>query len=193
MEIIAKMMADFLVSKNCIKEEERAICQYGYEVLISTIVGYTIVLLLSVLSGSLKEGIVFLVVFVITRMYTGGYHAQTYLACNLCLAMTFLIYESVVYILKESGGSTIFLFLMLTVYCVCTIWFAPIENPNKILTVQKKKKCRKISQVLMAFWSVSGIMLVLKHSEIGIMIIVTLFMVAILMIKEIYGREAVSK
>ena len=193
METIARIMTDFLVSKNCVKEEDRAICQYGYEILLSTIVGYTIVLLLSALSGDLKEGIVFLMVFVITRMYTGGYHAKSYLSCNACLAITYLIYESIVFILEKSHGSIIFLFLMLAVYCVCTIWFTPIENVNKVLTMQKKKKYRNISQMLMIFWSALGSVLVLRHSKIGIMIIVTLFLVAILMIKEVYGKEAVSR
>lgn len=193
METIAKMMTDFLVSKKCIKEEERAVCQYGYEILLSTIVGYTVVMLLSMLTGNPKKGIVFLAVFVITRMYTGGYHANTYLTCNLCLAFTYLIYEGMVYILEESQGTIIFLLLMLVVYCVCTIWFAPIENVHKRLTEEKKRKSRKVSHSLMVLWSVLGTVLVLKHNEVGIMIIVTLFLVAGLMIKEVYGRETVGK
>lgn len=188
METIARKITDFLVCRNCIKEEEKEICQYGYEILLSTFLGYTIVLLLSLLFGNLIEGLVFLFVFVLTRMYTGGYHAKTYLTCNICLACTYLLYMGMVYILKYSHGSNILLLLMLTVYCLCTIWFTPIENPNKVLTEKKKKKVRKISQILMTIWSILAISLMFFNNEIGIMIIVTVFIVAILMIKEVYGK-----
>lgn len=189
METIARKITDFLVCKNCIKEDEKEICQYGYEILLSTILGYTIVLTLSIMSGNIGEGIIFLIVFVITRMYTGGYHANTYLACNFCLACTFIVYMSIVYILSHSQKANIFLMLMLAVYCVSTIWFTPIENENKILTEKKKKNARKISRILMIIWSTLGLGFIFMHSEIGIMIIVTVFIVAILMIKEVYGKE----
>lgn len=192
METIARKITDFLVYKNCIKEEEKEICQYGYEILLSTILGYTIVLTLSFLFGDVGKGLIFLLVFVVTRMYVGGYHANTYLVCNICLACTYLAYMGIVYILSHSHKAIIFLLLMLAVYCLCTIWYAPIENENKILSERKKKKATKISRMLMIIWSVLGIGLILLHSEIGIMIIVTVFIVAILMIKEVYGRE-VSK
>ena len=192
METIARMITDFLVCKNCIKDEEKAICQYGYEILLSTFLGYTIVLILSLLCGDVKEGAIFLFVFVITRMYTGGYHAKSYFLCNLCLAFTYLTYVGMVYILEQSNGSMIFLILMLTVYCVSTIWFTPIENVNKILTEKKKKRARVVSDILMLVWSALGIGLVLLHNKIGIMIIVTVFLVAVLMIKEVYGKEAVG-
>lgn len=192
METIARKITDFLICKNCIKDEEKEICQYGYEILLSTFLGYTIVILLSLLCGNFVEGIVFLLVFVVTRMYTGGYHANTYFACNLSLACTYLIYVGMVHILQYSHGGIIFLMLMLSVYCFCTVWFTPIENPNKVLTEEKKKKIRKVSRILMTFWSVLGTGLIFLHNEVGIMIIVTVFIVAILMIKEVYGKESIN-
>lgn len=189
METIARKITDFLAYKNCIKEEEKEICQYGYEILLSTILGYTIVLALSFLFGNIGEGLIFLLVFVVTRMYAGGYHANTYLVCNICLACTYLAYMGIVYILSHSQNAIIFLLLMLAVYCLCTIWYAPIENENKILSEKKKQKAKKMSRILMIVWSIWGLVLILLHSEIGIMIIVTVFIVAILMIKEVYGRE----
>ena len=63
---------------------------------------------------------------------------------------------------------------------VCS--FAPVENPNKLLSAQEKKRSKIISIVEMTVWfAVMGIMYIL-HSNLYHIVALTLFFVATLML-----------
>jgi accessory gene regulator B len=56
--------------------------QYGLEILISGLIGIINILIISILIHRLTQGIVFLIVFIVLREYTGGYHAESYISFN---------------------------------------------------------------------------------------------------------------
>lgn len=131
---LSKTISHFLHKNNIIKEEELELYKYGFEIIISTILGFMITLLIGLIFQIILLSILYYVIFVVLRQLTGGYHADSYLKCNLVfsgvsfwvLGMTKLCYFSNLY-------SMTFHMLIFTVNILSICKFAPIENPHKIL------------------------------------------------------------
>ena len=89
---ISKRIANFLLFNNVINKEEIDVYIYGYEMILSSLIDFMIVLITSILFNEFIYMTSFFVMFVSTRLYTGGYHADTCLQCKLvfitlCLVM----------------------------------------------------------------------------------------------------------
>ena len=90
---------DFLKFSEAIECDENNldIYKYGIEITLSTILNILIILILSLIYGSFFTGIIFLLVFIPLRKFTGGYHADTYMKCNIVFA---ILYTSVFWLTK---------------------------------------------------------------------------------------------
>ena len=74
---ISYMIADFLVQKNVVQKEKIEIYQYGYEALFFCIEETAMLIAIGFFLHSWIQTLVFIIVFVSLRQYTGGYHAKS--------------------------------------------------------------------------------------------------------------------
>lgn len=79
------------MSKDVITEEEKEVCAYGMELIISGIINVSLVIIIGLITCNIWYAIVYNIMMVVIRMYTGGYHADTHLGCNICYCGVFLI------------------------------------------------------------------------------------------------------
>lgn len=70
---LSKFIALFLYKNKIIDEERLPVCQYGFEIIISTVVGFLLVLASGIILGKIAEAILFYCLFVGVRFFTGGY------------------------------------------------------------------------------------------------------------------------
>ena len=173
---ISKKLASYLCRKNIIDKDKKEIYQYGYEVLISGLIGFAIVIILGILMNRFIESLLFLGVFVPVRQLTGGYHADSYLKCNIVFTVVFLV----VMLVTEAMVSTISI-IMLAVY-----EFAPMENPNKPLDENQNLLNRKSALIVSAIISFTSIVVYFMNRRIAILMAMTLFSIAFLMFFEKY-------
>lgn len=119
-------------------------------------------------------------------MYSGGYHANSYLKCNLTLIALYLLtisatmFTPTTYIIKTSLIMTIS-----TIYII--IKFAPVDNKNKRLTENQKKKNKQITLFILFSYYLIGILMYKINIQISYSIIITMFLVSILMRIKIKG------
>lgn len=59
--------------------------QYGFEIIFSTLIGFFITIAIGAVFRMFLVSLVYYFAFVALRQFTGGYHANTYLKCNLIL------------------------------------------------------------------------------------------------------------
>ena len=78
---ITEFLVKYSVEDKC--DLHWKVCCYGIEVTISTLLNCLIVFLIGIFFNMFAESIVFLAAFTPLRIYSGGYHADTYLKCNL--------------------------------------------------------------------------------------------------------------
>lgn len=136
-----------LIEKRIIVEETDIYC-YGLELVLSS----SICTVLSLMTGFiLHKGLatlLFLLLFILLRFITGGYHAKSHIKCwgiILCFVLILVnilnpVYSKAILNLLEPSAIT----------CVLIIWkLSPSSSPNSHQEKEKRKKM-KIASVLIA-------------------------------------------
>ncbi len=183
---LSKIIAGFFLQKKYIPEEEFEIYVYGYETIILSIIDFIIVMIAGIVFDKLFTMLVFFTMFITVRLYSGGYHANTVLKCksiffSLCIIMIIVSDFELPYVLN---------ILIMILYCITSFFIAPVENYNKPLTDDEKKKYRIISIAMSLFWSIVAIISCFFAVEICTTITVTALYVTLLMIIGKFGKEA---
>ncbi|MBQ9110321.1 MAG: accessory gene regulator B family protein [Oscillospiraceae bacterium] len=182
---ISQRITDFLCDNGIIQKEEADIYIYGYEAVLSGLVDFLLVLAAGILFHCLDRALVFFAMFISVRMYTGGYHADTYLRCKLIMVMLLL---AVLWIATMKLPLTAICLLMILL--ILTVYFqAPVEHPNKPLDEAEKKKYHRYSLILSLLWGAAAIVLYFIRMDLAAAIAVTAFSITMLMVIEIFRKE----
>ena len=165
---LSDIITDFFIENKIISSDERAVYKYGTEVTVSTLTGIVLILFIGGVFGNILDSVLFLLCFITVRVYSGGYHANTYIKCNLTFVSVFILVMLVNRVISENF-SFIILLTLLTISLVVIAVFAPIENEHKPLYGAEKKKYKKISIAASILWSIVsiGLFLSIKKADIS--------------------------
>ena len=154
---------------------------YGIEILLSTMAGIIAVLISAFLCSSLCEGIIFLVLFSSLRIFTGGYHANTYGKCLIVTVGSFwVVLVSTVFL--SNLGLINYLYIPLVCSGVYIIAHAPIENEWQPLNhVKMVKNGKRASIILFIHLCAIHLLLCSDERKKGVAIL-TIGMVAVYML-----------
>lgn len=180
--LLSNKITDFLYKKEVISQEQKEVYIYGFTVLFLNILDILIILALGILIERYLDTIVFLMVFGITRQYTGGYHAKT---VSKCLVVYMLIYLVIMFLSSSNVilvNGTMFQILLCIVYIIAVIIYAPIQNDNKVISNVERKKYKIISIVSAICISTISVIVYGVFPTMAMTISLTLFAVTILMI-----------
>ena len=175
---ISKRIANFLLFNNVINKEEIDVYIYGYEMILSSLIDFMIVLITSILFNEFIYMTSFFVMFVSTRLYTGGYHADTFLKCKLVFITLCLIMVG----LSEIALNLSIVIPSLIMFIVTVYHLSPVENKNKIISKEAKLKYRNISVILSIIWSITAIITYFSFIQICQSIVFTALIITVLMI-----------
>ena len=179
---IAETVSAFFYSMDVIDEEEKEKSRYGIEIIVSTIIGFSVIIISGILLSKTNLAIAYLICIVPIRMYTGGYHAKTYFKCNVVFGLLFLLNILMFqYIVENEFEIQLCITTLLSLYIIER--FAPVENENKKLTSRQKKKYKKISIVLFIIYYFISILFLSKQIEYGVIILLVLNTVSILILE----------
>ena len=97
LEKAAIALTEFMYKKNAISLSKRSVFIYGFQLALSTFCSLLSVLFLSIIMGRLLSALMFFIVFFWIRLFSGGFHASSYLKCfiltNAIYLQTVLISE----------------------------------------------------------------------------------------------------
>lgn len=188
-ESLSISITDFFYSNDIIEEDEKEILVYGLQLIISSLLGVSVLLMIGAALGRLTDTIIFLVTFIILRMYSGGYHANSYLKCNITLIAVYMgMIAAVTYTPHVYMGIMSVMMASCTIYTV--LRYAPVDNENKRLDEKQKKDNRRITiALLIAFYLVAMVMYKMDMKAFYT-VIVTMFSVAVLIILKVRGKIA---
>ncbi len=181
MEFVVTKLLNFITKQQVISTEKdvQDFYKYGIEITISSILNIVLVLALGLLVRHPIESIVYLVLFILVRSFTGGYHADTYFRCNSLMCVTFLLTLCVNEALFNKF-SPLFLIILILITEVTVLIFAPIENENKPIESSKKPKLKIIGALITLIMNVLGF--ILRDYLIGTMVIYTCLLIAMLIV-----------
>lgn len=174
---IASCIVDSLIRNKVIDVQNTSLYQYGFEIFISSVITVLITVVSGIIFHCLAAAIVYFILFVVLRSICGGYHAKTYWQCNL----TFAIVTTVVLLIFQLMTLELFsgLHICSIIFSILvTVYYAPIENENKRLSVKQKKIFRILSTAIVFILVIASCVLKIKFaSNYSILIDTTLFAV----------------
>jgi len=181
--ILSKSISHFLLERDIIPKEEAEIYQYGFETIISTVLGFLIIASLGILFHMFWLALLYYAVFVFLRQLTGGYHADTYFRCNFTFAILSGTLFGVTRLLNECESYSLLMHGLLLSFSVLVIAvYAPVENPYKPLDEKQMKQNRKYSLIMSGIIGVLSVLIYPISSMLTIMLGLTLFLIAMLIL-----------
>lgn len=188
MKNLSGRIADFYVSNNIIKSEEKEAYSYGIYLILNDIITFSIIIFISLILWNIRYSVEFLFVFCFTRAYCGGYHADKAYICRLTMIITFLMVIVMSSFLVNI--SEWLLCMILICSCCLSIPFVPVKHPNKELTPELIKKGRVKGTISYVIFSLSSVF-VYKFFDVrdGVIIALTLGAVSALVIIGVITNE----
>ena len=155
LEYMSDKIARILVSQKIISDCDLDVYAYGLALLLSFFFNTVIMFIIGIITHRLVETILFLIVFVILRSFSGGYHADTFLKCMI---ITFSTYALVISLSAVKVSLIVYLAVLFAGFFIILVK-APIEHPNKEISACDKKRHKLSSIVLYAAFSGLGVIL----------------------------------
>ena len=164
MYTIAEKLTDYVIQNGNIKDEERSIYVYGFQVALEQTVCYVICFLGAIFLKAIPEGIIFFIVFVPLRSYAGGLHLNRYWSCLLLSCITFF---SICLIFLE--------IVILKLY--------PVENINRNVDIYENAQFKKRLKIFLMINIIIGIVFAITKQYIYLnTIFYTIWLITITMV-----------
>ena len=189
MDKLMNRITDYYIKKGHIVQEDREVYEYGFHLIFSDIINFSLILIIGVLLHQLINSIIFLAVFCSLRQFAGGFHAKKYWICRMAMAITFLG-VSLVSAIFAKYREVQFVCIVLNILdfaLVCRL--APIEHINKPLDSAQRKTNKHRAIILSALLAMASTVLIIMDIHIGIVISNTLSSVIVLMVIAIINKK----
>ncbi len=131
------------------KHNKKAVYYYGFFIVFATLIEAGILILTSLLFGTLIPSLIIVAIFGTLRLFAGGYHFDTLGRC-LFISLGFILAVALAsqYTYQYWSTISVIIFLMttFTVGLIIFIKYAPKDTPTKPITdPAKSKKLKKLS------------------------------------------------
>lgn len=181
MNQLSQFITQIFLKKYIISKEDFDIFQYGAEVLLSSTITSTSIIVVSILLDSLKYCPLYFLILIPLKTTVGGYHAKTYISCFIIsnFSYIFLIFLLKFFLRHELSPS-----IWLSILFICTIYIikkAPVTNPDQPLNSKNISKNKKYSTVILLLDNILlCIIYILKYKpDVFIFCILTIFSIAL--------------
>ena len=145
---IASKVVGKLIDDSVVAATEQELYVYGFFILISQILYFTLTMIFGVLLGIVLESVIFYVAFQFIRRYAGGFHASSEMKCTLITTISIFLCLLCTKICEINNIQMPI--LVLTIIAAVSIFvFCPLDTPEKPLTKEECKYFRKISWVIL--------------------------------------------
>jgi accessory gene regulator B len=137
MEKLAEKIKNAICKENPVYTEEQAeTIKYGLECVLNETTKTIIYLIFFAILSLTGYYLVALVFFWFTRMFAGGFHANTYVECFI---ITFLIISIGIFTGSQLGLPVQIKITLLLISIILTFIFAPVDHPNKPIISTKRR------------------------------------------------------
>lgn len=178
---ISSRLTDKLIAQKEFCHYDRDVYIYGIELIISTLAGLISIIGVSKLYSCTILGVIFIIFFVPLRLFTGGYHANTYGKCYFVSILSFGILLSIQYFSWNKISSLFWLFLLLVAdFYICKN--APMINRNQEISPQKKQISKAMARKIVFVEGVLILLLAIVDKRIMSMAVLSVWLVVIFML-----------
>lgn len=144
-EHIASVLINSLCSDGLIEEKDKEIYHYSIQVLIEKIIGFSVIIILSIRWGMLLETILFLLCFSGIRKHTGGYHAKSFMGCLIISIGIYITYVKFIFQKLSSNIDTNMILLVIATMLILAI--GAVNHPNMDWSKKEHSDSKMISRI----------------------------------------------
>ncbi len=142
-ERTVQKLVDSQIEKGALKEEDRNIYRYGYQVLIEFCINIVVSIAIALIFRAFEIVIVFTIAYLLIRGYAGGYHARTSLGC-FCLSACMLISVIVIVQFIDARNPAWWMLLIPEIVIMPFIFrHTPMPDENKPVSDNERIHFRK--------------------------------------------------
>lgn len=148
LNIIAQSFVEFLIKRGVVLDSEKAIIVYGVEIALSTL-GYILsTTLTAILLSQPIFALLFIVFFMMERLFIGGYHSSTYFRCFVTTNAIFFSISMVT--LTTPTGIMASLSTVIVIISFPYMFVrAPIVSPKNPLSKRRLDRDKKIGRIIL--------------------------------------------
>lgn len=175
MEDCSRIIAQYLFKKGYLEVNKIEKIRFSLELVFSQIITFSSLLLIGIMISNIFETIQYLLVFIIVKHFTGGFHANTYKGCFSLTLVNFVI---VIYASRNTFEIYILplLFLIILIYIIKVKTMVKVES--KILY---DRYFLKSIISIMFFILLALVQVVMKNEKYAVLICNTLLSIIIFM------------
>lgn len=145
---LASKVVKKLIDNSAIADTEQELYVYGFFILISQILYFTLTTLFGILLDIVLESVIFYVAFQFIRRYAGGIHASSELKCEIATTISIFLCLLCTKLCETNNIQKPI--LVLTIIATVSIFvLCPLDTPEKPLTKEEYKYFRKISWLIL--------------------------------------------
>lgn len=184
-------ITDYLIQEKIISEEEKNIYLYGLTLFFKYIVSMVLIILLGVMTRSLREVLIVIVLCLPLRSYGGGIHLKKE---SLCLICSVVIIQVIVMINRLFSFNIAISIILSLVSCLLIYLIGPVDNKNKPLdNIENKIFKSRLNKVLFIQLSFLFLMILLDKTDVARLIALSFCVNVLSMILGKYFRKRDSK
>lgn len=177
MEHISRALSGWLVQQNAIEPGDRELYEYAMYSFLVSVMPLAIFLIASGVIGMLPEGLLIVIPFMVTRKFSGGYHARHAYTCMM-ISVGLLVGSFYVVI---HADCTWIVHILAVISGVSVIINSPIDSENKKLEEDEVNQYRRITCLLVIITIVLySVLITLNQSRYAVCLAVSLILTAIL-------------
>lgn len=145
-EYVANLLVEKFLEQGLIHSHDKDIYIYSAQILIEKLVGFSVILIISMVKNLWVETILFAVFFSWIRKYTGGFHASNFFWCLIGSCGVYLLYISIVYPIFMWHMDINMLLLCIS---VCTILaIGAVNHPNMNWNKAEFNAAKKMARII---------------------------------------------
>jgi accessory gene regulator B len=168
---LAAKISSKMLQRGVISGDMFDIYVYGFELVLSFLFSVAVMLFVGIVTNRILHTVLFLLVFITLRSFTGGYHANTY---GVCFAVTISVFIVTILLAEYINICWWYYLLLLSVGLPLIYIFAPIEHHNKPLETNDKARCKMISTILFLSFNIVGMVFTKVNATLSPVIFFTL-------------------
>lgn len=168
---LAAKISSKMLQRGVISGEMFDIYVYGFELVLSFLFSVAVMLFVGIVTNRILHTILFLLVFITLRSFSGGYHANTY---GVCFMVTISVFIVTILLAEYINICWWYYLLLLSVGLPLIYIFAPIEHHNKPLETNDKARCKMISTILFLSFNIVGMVFTKVNATLSSVIFFTL-------------------
>ena len=177
MEKVAKVLADYVIRKGMVDEENRNIYEYGFTVTIEVGLFVLFCLLMTLYLHMYMQGILFFIIFAPLRSYAGGLHLEKYHSCFVLSCLTF---SGVLLIVRYIQFPIWISFITLFILEIVVYALYPIENINRKVDREEDRYFRKKLKLFLLIDMIIAVACIILNNNGALFLITDTFLVVVI-------------